>query len=95
MSGVLLVHYHVSSAGHVLLVENLDVADDIVTRFVLLSTLVAHLHGEDRAGARIGGGVSWQEDDLLNVGECSVITLELMIMRTVLIISNKGNCWDW
>ena len=64
-SGVLLVHYHVFGAGYVLLVETLDVADDIVTRFALLSTLVVHLHGEDLGGARIGDGVSWQEDDLL------------------------------
>merc|ERR1719215_1204653 len=43
----------------------LNVQADVVTRLGLLGTLVVHLDGEHLAGARIGGSVGGEEDDLL------------------------------
>merc|ERR1719258_237681 len=63
--GVLLVDHHVTGAGHVDLVETLDVHADVVTGVSLVDTLVVHLDGEHLAGAGVGDGVGWDEDDLL------------------------------
>merc|ERR1719240_2396647 len=64
-SGVLLVHHHVTRARHVVLVKTLDVQADVVTRVGEVHTLVVHLHSEDLASARVGAGMSRQEDHLL------------------------------
>merc|ERR1719352_702972 len=63
--GVLLVDHHVATSWHVVLVETLDVQADVVARVGEVDTRVVHLDGEDLASARVGGGVRWQEDDLL------------------------------
>merc|ERR1711963_353055 len=64
-SGVLLVDHHIARARHVVLVQTLDVEANVVTRVGEVHPLVVHLHGEDLAGARVGGSVGWQEDHLL------------------------------
>ena len=44
--GILLVHHHVSRVWHVLLVETLDVQDDFVSKFCLLSMLGMHFRDD-------------------------------------------------
>ena len=63
--GILLVDHDVTGAGHVDLVETLDVHADVVTGVSLLDALVVHLDGEHLADAGVGDGVGWDEDDLL------------------------------
>merc|ERR1719258_1011825 len=63
--GVLLVDHHVTGAGHVDLVETLDVNADVVTGVSLVDALVVHLDGENLADAGVGDGVGWDEDNLL------------------------------
>merc|ERR1719253_788243 len=63
--GVLLVDHDVTGARHVLLVQVLHVHTDVVTRLGLRHSLVVHLDLEHLTGARVGGGVGRQEDDLL------------------------------
>mmetsp|Transcript_115941 Transcript_115941/g.328109 ORF Transcript_115941/g.328109 Transcript_115941/m.328109 type:complete len:489 (+) Transcript_115941:80-1546(+) len=63
--GVLLVYHDVARARHVVLVQALDVEADVVAGVREVHALVVHLHGEDLAGARVGGGVRGQENDLL------------------------------
>merc|ERR1719453_1066383 len=63
-SCVLLVDHHITRAGHVVLVQTLDVQANIVTWTCKVHTLVVHLHSEDLACARIGSSVRWQEDHL-------------------------------
>ena len=64
--GVLLVDHHVTDAGHVDLVETLDVHADVVTRLGdLVDALVVHLDGEHLAGAGVGDGVRGDEHDIL------------------------------
>jgi len=60
---VLLVDHDVTSAGHVLLVETLNVETDVVTGLSLLDLLVMHLDGEHLAAASVGGGVGGHEDN--------------------------------
>ena len=64
-SCVLLVDHHVTRAGHVVLVQALDVQANVVTWTCKVHTLVVHLHCEHLACARIGGCVGWQEDHFL------------------------------
>jgi len=61
--GVLLVDHDVTSLGHVLLDQTLDVKTDVVTGNSLVMLLVMHLDGKDLTGARVGGGVGGQEDN--------------------------------
>mmetsp|Transcript_14645 Transcript_14645/g.39179 ORF Transcript_14645/g.39179 Transcript_14645/m.39179 type:complete len:521 (+) Transcript_14645:50-1612(+) len=63
--GVLLVDHHVARAGHVVLVEALDVEANVVPRVGKVDALVVHLHGEHLASARVRSGVRGQEHDLL------------------------------
>mmetsp|Transcript_49358 Transcript_49358/g.139274 ORF Transcript_49358/g.139274 Transcript_49358/m.139274 type:complete len:358 (-) Transcript_49358:240-1313(-) len=62
---VLLVDHHVARAGHVVLVQALDVQAHVVPGVREVDALVVHLHGEDLAGARVRRGVRRQEDDFL------------------------------
>merc|ERR1712176_1491508 len=62
---VLLVHHHVAGAGHVVLVQALDVQAHVVARVREVHTLVVHLHGEALARARVRRRVRRQEDHLL------------------------------
>mmetsp|Transcript_83900 Transcript_83900/g.224920 ORF Transcript_83900/g.224920 Transcript_83900/m.224920 type:complete len:200 (+) Transcript_83900:110-709(+) len=55
--GVLLVDHHVARAGHVVLVEALDVEANVVPRVGKVDALVVHLNGEHLACARVGSGV--------------------------------------
>merc|ERR1719253_2561152 len=63
--GALLVDHHVARAGHVVLVEALDVEANVVPWVGEVDALVVHLHGEHLAGARVRSGVRGQENDLL------------------------------
>lgn len=62
---VLLVDHDITSVGHVLLDETLNVASNVVTRLGLIELLVVHLDGEDLSSAGGGRLVSRNEDDLL------------------------------
>mmetsp|Transcript_2663 Transcript_2663/g.8904 ORF Transcript_2663/g.8904 Transcript_2663/m.8904 type:complete len:295 (+) Transcript_2663:210-1094(+) len=62
---VLLVDHHVADAGHVDLVEALDVEADVVARLGNLVPRVVHLDGEYLARASVGRGVGGHEDHLL------------------------------
>merc|ERR1719409_1769934 len=88
--GVLLVDHHVATSWHVVLVKTLDVQADVVARIGEVDTRVVHLDGENLASARVGGGVRWQEDDLLTwlhdalldtAGEHITDTLDLVDAR--------------
>merc|ERR1711862_259646 len=63
--GVLLVDHHISRAGHVVLVQTLDVEAHIVAGVGEVHPLMVHLDSEHLARARVGGGVGGKEDDLL------------------------------
>merc|ERR1712060_903635 len=63
--GVLLVDHHVARAGHVILIEALDVEANVVPRVGEVDALVVHLHGENFTSARIRSGVRRQENYLL------------------------------
>mmetsp|Transcript_81691 Transcript_81691/g.218669 ORF Transcript_81691/g.218669 Transcript_81691/m.218669 type:complete len:492 (+) Transcript_81691:45-1520(+) len=63
--GVLLVNHHITSAGHVLLLQTLDVQPNIVTGLGLLLTSVVHLHSEHLPRASVGRGVRGQKHDFL------------------------------
>ncbi len=62
---VLGVDHNVTGAGHVVLVETLDVHADVVTGLGSVDTLVVHLDSEDLASAGGAGGVGGHEDDIL------------------------------
>ena len=63
-SCVLLIDHHITRAGHVVLVQTLNVQSHVVTWTCEVHTLVVHLDGEHLARARIGGCVGWQKDHL-------------------------------
>merc|ERR1719188_2196283 len=62
---VLLVDHHVARAGHVILVEALDVEANVVPWVGEVDALVVHLHGKYLASARVRSGVRGQEHHLL------------------------------
>merc|ERR1712176_1109551 len=62
---VLLVDPHISGAGHVVLVQALDVQPNVVAGVRKVRTLVVHLHREDLPGARVGRCVRGQENHFL------------------------------
>jgi hypothetical protein len=70
---VLLVDHDVTSAGHVDLVETLDVHADVVTGVRDLDALVVHLDGENLAGAGVGDGVGRDEDNLLTGADATLL----------------------
>jgi len=59
-----LVDHDITNVGHVGLVKTLDVHTDIVTSLGLVDALVMHLDSEDLTGARVGGGMGREEDDI-------------------------------
>merc|ERR1719223_2517920 len=62
---ILLVDHDVTGAGHVLLVETLDIEADVVTGAGGVGALVVHLDGEHLTGADVGGGVGGHEHNFL------------------------------
>ena len=62
--GVLLVDHYITGAGHVDLVETLDVHANVVTRVSLVDALVVHLDGEYLTSAGVGDGVRGDEHDI-------------------------------
>merc|ERR1711957_487812 len=62
---VFLIHHHVTRAGHVLLIQALDVQAHVVAWVGEVDPHVMHLNREHFANARIRSGVRGQEDDLL------------------------------
>merc|ERR1712050_292199 len=63
--GVLLVHHHVTSVGHVVLVQALNVQADIIAWVRKVDALVVHFHREDLPGTGIRGRVRRQKNDFL------------------------------
>ena len=70
---VLLVDHDVTGAGHVHLVETLDVQTDVVTGLGLVDLLVMHLDGEHLAATSVGGGVGGHEDNISVLGDLTLL----------------------
>merc|ERR1712190_218055 len=62
---ILLVHHHVTSVWHVVLVQALNVQADVIAWVCKVDTLVVHFHREDLPSAGIRCCVRRQEDDFL------------------------------
>jgi len=74
LQGVIsLLDHDVTDARHVLLGQVLDVQANVVSGKSLGGRLVVHLNGEDLAEARLGSGVSGEEDALVTGADLTLL----------------------
>jgi len=65
--GILPVDHDITTTGHVVLLQVLNVHTDVVTGLGLTDGLVVHFDGEHLTGARVGSSVGRHEDDFIGL----------------------------
>ena len=88
---VTLLDHDVTAGRHVSLGETLHVDADVVAGASVVVLLVVHLDGEDLTLALVGGSMSGEEDDLITLGDLSLLDAHREHVTDALDVKAVGN----